>query len=98
MPLDRSLLAYLDRRRIADASLRRAGEEARIVARDGVLNVVGRDLVLRSAGREVFRHPHARLDGSFYQSLGGMEFEVSGGTEQQRLIVHFVQDVRTPRR
>jgi hypothetical protein len=92
------MMEYVNSKIIADASEKILGEEERVIGRDAVMNIVGRDFVIYCGGREIFREPHKQIEAYRMQSGNGLEFVCSGGIFGKKKIVrvHFVQDVKTP--
>jgi hypothetical protein len=96
--LEKSMMEYVNAKIIADASEKFPGEEERVIGRDAVMNIVGRDFVIYCGGKEILREPHKHIEAYRMQSGNGLEFVCSGGMFGRKKIVrvHFVQDVKTP--
>lgn len=96
--MDKEMLHYVDKKIIADVSIRIPGEDERTIGQDAVMNVVGRYFVVMCGGKEVFREPHKNIEAFRMQSGNGMEFVVIKAFGKKcYLRIHFVQDVKMPR-
>lgn len=96
--MEKSMLDYVHKKIIADVSIKAPGEEERILGRDAVMNIVGKNFVVMCGGNEVFREPHKNVEAYHMQSGNGMEFVVTGLFGKKKFLrVHFIQDVKTPK-
>ena len=96
--MQKEMMEYVNKRIIEDASLKIESDIERVIGRDAVMNIVGRDFVVYCGGNEIFREPHKYIEAYRMQSGNGMEFIYKPRFgKSKRLRVHFVQDVKTPK-
>ena len=96
--MDKDIMRYINKRIIADAYLKLQGEDAKLIARDAVMNISGKNFVIYCAGKEVFREPHKQIEAYRMQSGNGMELIYNPRFGKSKKVkVHFVQDVKTPK-
>lgn len=96
--MDKEAMEYVNKRIIADAYLKEQDEDQKLIARDAVMNISGKNFVIYCAGREIFRQPHKHIEAYRMQSGNGMEFVYNPRFGKKKKVrVHFVQDVKTPK-
>lgn len=94
----KNVMEYANKKVVEDVYLKEEGCSQKIIGRDAVMNIVGKHFVIYCGGKEIFRQPHRRIDGYIMQSGNGMEFiynPMFGASK--KIVVHFVQDVKTPK-